>query len=151
MHIFLTLSDFLLQPERDQNDPRRWGAAMAGLETLKHRSWTDGLTLDFWLTARWQRHGCPDIRYIPVPWMMCSKSVPTWEEIIEFRRSYNLPLEGPCPVVSMAGLLNTGGQEGKGGNHYCCVIWRPREKEVHILGRRYATTGVNLNVQDWEE
>lgn len=137
--------------EGEQRDPRRWAAAIKGLETLKHGSWTDGLTLDFWLTAQWQRLGCPDIRYIQVPWMMCNKNVPTPEEIVAFRHSYHLPLQGPCPVVSMAGLLNTGGQGDTGGNHYCCIIWRPREKEVHVLGRNYTFTGASLDAQHWEE
>jgi hypothetical protein len=83
--------------------------------------------------------------------MMSSKEIPTQEEILAFQQFYNLPLEGPCPVVPLAGLLNVGGEEGKGGNHYCCTVWRPAEKDVHVLGRHYTSTGVNLNAHNWEE
>jgi hypothetical protein len=107
--------------------------------------------LDFWLTGLWQRLGCPDIRYIQIPWMMANREVPTSEEVTNFRSAYKLPLHGPCEKVPLAGLLNTGGDGSKGGNHYCCAIWRPEEKVVHVLGRRYASTGSSLDAKDWEE
>lgn len=91
------------------------------------------------------------MRYIQIPWMMCNREEPTAEEIAAFRTAYVLPPDGPCEMVPLAGLLNTGGDSNKGGNHYCCVIWMPQGKVVHILGRRYMSTGASLNARNWEE
>jgi hypothetical protein len=108
--------------------------------------------LDFWLTTLWQRLGCPDVRYIQIPWMMYNINVPTPDEISAFRTAYGLPLQGPCEKAPLAGLLNTGrAGASKGGNHYCCVIWMPEERIVHVLGRNYMSTGWLLDAKNWAE
>ena len=109
------------------------------------------MLLDFWLTILWQRLGFPDVRYIQIPWMMANKDIPTSQDVSDFRSAYKLPPEGPCQKVPLAGLLNTGGDASKGGNHYCCVIWMPEQEVVHVLGRKYISTGSNTDAKDWEE
>lgn len=76
-------------------------------------------------------------------------------EIRQFRETYHLPLEEPCELAPLVGMLNTGRSlnekgEYRGGNHYCVVYWQPEEQRVHVLGMNYMAYGSELVATDWD-
>jgi hypothetical protein len=115
--------------------------------------WLDGILLDFWLSHLWLELGCPAGRYISFNWWMLETI--TEVEIRQFRETYHLPLEEPCELVPLVGMLNTGKSvnekgEYRGGNHYCVVYWQPEEQRVHVLGLDYMAYGSELVATDWD-
>ena len=43
-----------------------------------------------------------------------------------------------------------GGEKQSGGDHYCCMLFMPREKAIHVLGKRHKETSQQKQPSDWE-
>jgi hypothetical protein len=105
--------------------------------------------MDYWLLNLWIRKGQPDIRYIPASYLLPHGQPEDAHSISIFRDRFDLPVDGPCPHQWVIGFTNIGGQEGTGGNHYCTMLFMPTEKEIHVLGKRYAEASQIRQPPDW--
>ncbi|KDQ28524.1 hypothetical protein PLEOSDRAFT_1084230, partial [Pleurotus ostreatus PC15] len=113
-------------------NPLRLVQIRDSLMTLSHEQYIDGIAMDQWLLKQYQQLQEPLPRYIPMTYLLCDG--PPWgpDEIDGYRRIYDdLPLieEGPCIMQDCVGVILVN------RNHYCCVIFRPEAREIHILGR----------------
>lgn len=102
------------------------------LMTLRHGEYVDGIVMDQWLLHQYQQLQQPSPRYIPMAYLLPDGPSLGPDEIDCYRRIYDsLPLveEGPCEMEDCIGVILVN------GNHYCCVMFRPVAREIHILGR----------------
>jgi len=117
--------------------------------TLQDRSWVDGLIMDLWLMLLWQGGENMHLRYIPMDYLHPDYTPPSQQEIKKFRSTFNLPLDGACPLEPIIGFTMSGSQENdgvrKGGNHYFAVVIFPQEKMIHTLGRDYSHDDIVLD------
>ncbi|KAJ8694410.1 hypothetical protein PTI98_009334 [Pleurotus ostreatus] len=119
-------------PELYLINPLRLVQIRDSLMTLSREQYIDGIAMDQWLLKQYQQLQEPLPRYIPMTYLLCDG--PPWgpDEIDGYRRIYDdLPLieEGPCIMQDCVGVILVN------RNHYCCVIFRPEAREIHILGR----------------
>lgn len=105
----------------------------------------------------------PHFKYIPMVFIpsMQRHAEATPEEVRRFRRLYNLPM-GPLPLESVIYILNVGGtttynndgsilDRGRGGNHYCVVLFHVTLKRVYILGRQiHQAISLHDNWHGWQ-
>jgi hypothetical protein len=47
------------------------------------------------------------------------------------------------------GFASMGREEGMGGNHYCCMLFMPREKTIHVLGKKHLEASQQKQPSDW--
>jgi len=131
-------------------DPFLWTWAFRELESLQPKQWIGGMLIDNWLMNLWVTRGRPDIRYLPASYLLPRQAAEYGDGISAFRTRFDLPADGPCPQQWVIGFTNVGGNEKKGGNHYCCMLFMPRENVVHVLGRRHGEASQRKQPSDWE-
>jgi hypothetical protein len=105
--------------------------------------------MDYWLINLWFRKGQPNIRYIPSYYLLPRANPESAESISVFRKRFDLPLNGPCPLEWVIGFTLIGGSISKGGNHYCLILFMPEEKQIHILGRGFEFQSRLKNPESW--
>jgi hypothetical protein len=127
-------------------DPNALESICDSLDCLKHHTWTEASLLSRWLLDQWTRMNHPEPQYIPNEYLALSKSELTTPEINQFRRMFGLcsAEQGGCPLVPKMALVHVG------GNHFCCMVVHPEEREVHVLGRLISNSGRITNSQNWD-
>ena len=108
------------------------------------------MLMDNWLINLWITRGRPDIRYLPASYLLPRQGAEYPDSIAAFRTRFDLPVDGPCPLQWVIGFTNVGGEKSSGGNHYCCMLFMPREKTIHVLGKRYNEASQRKQPSDWE-
>jgi len=126
--------------------------AYTDLNTLQHHSWVDVSCIDLWLLDMWRSMPQPQFQYLPSFFIPpTSHTDVTPDEISHFRSFFPfLPTAGTsCPYQNLVYVLNTGGERGKSGNHFCVLAFIPSSKLIYIIGRKYATNTANYDDKDW--
>jgi hypothetical protein len=113
------------------------------------------MLMDNWLMNLWITRGRPDIRYLPASYLLPRLGAEDPDSISAFRRRFDLPEDGPCPLQWVIGFTNVGGEKkqgerASGGDHYCCMLFMPREKTIHVLGKRHKEASQRKQPSDWE-
>lgn len=132
-------------------DPMTWLEAFTDLATLKSGQWLSGSVLDYWLQTFWIMLGKPPFRYIPTRYLLPTNTAPNATEIMHFRRLFDLPTQASCPPEPVIGIVNTGQNPNKGGNHYCVMMFLPETNIVHVVGRLYTQNSIIPNSRNWGE
>jgi hypothetical protein len=131
-------------------DPFLWTWAFHELDSLQPKHWIGGMLMDNWLLNLWITRGRPDIRYLPASYLLPRQAAEYPTSITAFRTRFNLPADGPCPLQWVIGFTNMGGEKQSGGDHYCCMLFMPREKAIHVLGKRHKEASQQKQPSDWE-
>ena len=135
-------------------DPFFWTWAFRELDSLQPKRWIEGMLMDNWLMNLWIMRGRPDIRYLPTSFLLPRQAAEYPDSILAFRTRFNLPTDGPCPLQWVIGFTNVGGEKDgekqSGGDHYCCMLFMPREKAIHVLGKRHKEASQRKQPSDWE-
>lgn len=140
-------------------DPRVWRTALVELHTLMDRQWIEGLLIDVWLLDLWNNtYRRPAFRYLPTTYIQPAQNArptdggeeaerrETLKEIKNFRSLFDdLPQseEETCALEDCICVVNGG------GNHYFTVVFMPRIRRVHVLGRRYNVNQKIKGTKDW--
>lgn len=72
------------------------------------------------------------------------------KSISAFRERFHLPVDRPCPPQWVIGFINIGKAEDKGGDHYFTILFMPKEKEIHLLGKRHKRASERKQPVDWK-
>jgi hypothetical protein len=134
-------------------NPLVTGQAYLNLDTLQHHTWIDVSSIDLWLLDMWRSMPQPRFQYLPsffIPPTAQAEVTP--DEILHFRSFFPfLPSAGTsCPYQNLVYVLNTGGDRGKSGNHFCVLAFVPSSKLIYVIGRKYATNNANYDDKDWD-
>jgi hypothetical protein len=106
--------------------------------------------MDYWLTNLWIKSGKPDIRYLPTSYLLPRSPPEDAKSISAFCERFHLPVDRPCPPQWVIGFINIGKAEDKGGDHYFTILFMPKEKEIHLLGKRHKRASEWKQPVDWK-
>jgi len=139
-------------------DPRVWYFALQDLPELKSEGWISATSIDMWLSDLWfNKYRKPRFRYIPTAFIQPAQNAPSQgqdgdqeglSDINKFRSLFDdLPssTDDPCELENFVTVLVVG------GNHYATLVFTPREKRIHVLGRIITTNQRVKATQNWEE
>ena len=140
-------------------DPRVWRTALVELHTLMDRQWIEGLLIDVWLLDLWNNtYRRPPFRYLPTTYIQPTQNArPTHSEEEEERRETLKEIKNfrslfddlPQSEVETCALEDCICVVNGGGNHYFTVVFIPRMRRVHVLGRRYNVNQKIKGAKDW--
>ena len=91
-------------------------------------NWIGGMLIDNWLMNLWITRGQPDICYLPASYLLPRQGAEYPASISAFCTQFDLPADGPYPLQWVIGFTNVGGEKLSGGDHYCSMLFMPREK-----------------------
>lgn len=101
--------------------------------------------MDYWLLDLWNKLEQPPMQYIPIDFFMAHHgNNPTPAQIAKYRNLFGLPDFGPCPLAPKIAFLLVG------RNHYCSIVIRPEQQEIHVLGRGIKRHQVVESSRNWE-
>ena len=107
--------------------PRRLDGALQGFRSLMARQWIFQDAIDFWCLSIWKGLTCPKFRYIlstVIAPLTCHNRLAPGE--IAMFRSFSGDMPGPEQTYEeqdFVYILNTGGSDGSGGDHYCTLAF----------------------------
>ena len=142
-------------------DPRVWRTALVELCTLMDRQWIEGLLIDIWLLDLWNNtYRRPPFRYLPTTYIQPAQNArptngegekerrETLKEIKNFRGLFD---DLPQSEVETCALENCICVVNGGRNHYFTVVFMPRIRRIHVLGRRYNINRKIKDAKDWAD